>query len=191
MTTTEKQIQTNRANAKKSTGPKTKEGKKISGRNAVKHGLYAHDLIINSPALAENEDEYNRMLAALINELQPAGVFQEHLVRKIANCLWRSRRVLRAETAQVKRQLHFINDSLPRAIAVDVDSIPKGDASNHILRYEMRVDRQLSRAFNLLMRLKKSQSSPPDDRDIVGSPKNDETNPVLPAPDGDISLPGT
>lgn len=37
--TTEKQITANRANAKRSTGPKTLAGKLKSSRNAVRHGL--------------------------------------------------------------------------------------------------------------------------------------------------------
>ena len=44
--TSSKQIQANRANAKKSTGPKTEAGKARSRRNAWKHGLTAETLII-------------------------------------------------------------------------------------------------------------------------------------------------
>ena len=36
---TEKQIVANRANAKRSTGPKTKMGRRASSRNALRHGL--------------------------------------------------------------------------------------------------------------------------------------------------------
>ena len=36
---TEKQIAANRANAKRSTGPRTLAGKTISSRNACRHGL--------------------------------------------------------------------------------------------------------------------------------------------------------
>ena len=36
---TEKQITANRANAKRSTGPKTARGKMVSSRNAYRHGL--------------------------------------------------------------------------------------------------------------------------------------------------------
>jgi hypothetical protein len=36
---TEKQIAANRANAKRSTGPKTKRGRQASSRNALRHGL--------------------------------------------------------------------------------------------------------------------------------------------------------
>jgi hypothetical protein len=40
-TTTEAQINANRENAKKSTGPRTAEGKAASSRNGLKHGLRA------------------------------------------------------------------------------------------------------------------------------------------------------
>jgi hypothetical protein len=36
---TEKQLAANRANAKRSTGPKTKRGRHASSRNALRHGL--------------------------------------------------------------------------------------------------------------------------------------------------------
>src|SRR5262245_318242 len=38
-TPTRRQIAANRANAKKSTGPRTLEGKEIVARNAIRHGL--------------------------------------------------------------------------------------------------------------------------------------------------------
>ena len=43
--TTEKQIAANRENAKKSTGPRTLDGKRKSRRNAVRHGLTAETVI--------------------------------------------------------------------------------------------------------------------------------------------------
>jgi hypothetical protein len=57
---TERQIEANRKNALKSTGPKTPEGKAISRANAVKHGLAADTLISNSlqEALAARLDEW-------------------------------------------------------------------------------------------------------------------------------------
>ena len=46
MSVSKKQLIANRANAQLSTGPNTDEGKDIAGQNAVKHGLYAHYLLI-------------------------------------------------------------------------------------------------------------------------------------------------
>ena len=43
---TEKQTSASRENAKKSTGPRTPEGKANSSKNALKHGLMAQDAVI-------------------------------------------------------------------------------------------------------------------------------------------------
>ena len=42
----EKQLRANRANAKRSTGPKTATGKTLSCMNACKHGLTAESIVI-------------------------------------------------------------------------------------------------------------------------------------------------
>jgi hypothetical protein len=59
-----RQFQANRLNALKSTGPRTEEGKRISRRNAVRHGLTAETVI---DALEDTED-YRAFEAA-----RPAG----------------------------------------------------------------------------------------------------------------------
>ena len=64
-TTTKARLRANRKNARKSTGPKTPEGKARSSRNALKHGLLARHVIIDDDP---NEDpaEFNRILEGLI-----------------------------------------------------------------------------------------------------------------------------
>jgi hypothetical protein len=49
--TSPKQIEANRENALKSTGPKTSEGKAVVSLNAVKHGL------LSAKVFLPNEDE--------------------------------------------------------------------------------------------------------------------------------------
>ena len=61
---TEKQIAANRANAQKSTGPKTAAGRSRSSRNAVRHGL-------SCPldfAMSEKADAIARLLAGVNHE---------------------------------------------------------------------------------------------------------------------------
>jgi hypothetical protein len=53
---TEKQIAANRANAKRSTGPKTAAGKMKSSRNSYKHGL-SRDLPLDNPAFEARMNE--------------------------------------------------------------------------------------------------------------------------------------
>ena len=104
-----KQIAANRRNAKKSTGPRTARGKAVSSRNAVKHGLYCRDLIIDSPKLKEDPAEYNNLLKSLFDDLRPKGKIQKALVHIIAECLWRQERALNAEIMIINRQLEQLN----------------------------------------------------------------------------------
>ena len=48
------QVKANRKNAKKSTGPKTAEGKEKVSKNAAKHGLFAAEAVITG----ENPADY-------------------------------------------------------------------------------------------------------------------------------------
>jgi hypothetical protein len=57
---TEKQIAANRANAKRSTGPKTVTGKLVSSRNAYRHGLSCP--LPLDPAMSEKVDAIARAL---------------------------------------------------------------------------------------------------------------------------------
>jgi hypothetical protein len=59
---TEKQIAANRANARRSTGPKTAAGKKRASQNALRHGL-----AVRHCAEGLRADELGRRLAALDN----------------------------------------------------------------------------------------------------------------------------
>ncbi len=52
MATSAKQIAANRRNAKKSSGPRTSEGKAVASRNAITHGLHACDIILKFRHLA-------------------------------------------------------------------------------------------------------------------------------------------
>jgi hypothetical protein len=91
--TTKKQIAANRRNARKSTGPRTAEGRKHSKGNALKHGLTAAQITVFDERPEDFENFYSGLLAALI----PIGALEEQLVERIAVCAWRLRRVYRIE----------------------------------------------------------------------------------------------
>ena len=59
--TTQKQIEANRRNSRRSTGPKTRTGKAGSKMNAMKHGLLAADLVVRD----EDPVEFTRVLENL------------------------------------------------------------------------------------------------------------------------------
>lgn len=106
--TTEKQIEANKQNALVSTGPVTEEGKAVVSQNAVKHGIFARDLIISSGDGREDEEEYRQLLHNLIGNLNPEGQMEHLLVEKIAVDFWRLRRVLRFETGSIRQYLDMV-----------------------------------------------------------------------------------
>ncbi len=91
--TSQKQIEANRRNALKSTGPKTAAGEVIVSKNAVKHGLRAQHTVIDS----ESWIEFNEFRNELIRHLAPVGFLEQLLAERIIAAFWRLRRVARIE----------------------------------------------------------------------------------------------
>ncbi len=102
---TKKQTEANQQNALVSTGPVTADGKAIVSQNAVKHGIFARDLIISAGDGQESEQEYRELLDGLVVSFNPNGQMECLLVEKFAVDFWRLRRVLRFETGSIRKFL--------------------------------------------------------------------------------------
>jgi len=85
---TKAQVKANRQNAKKSTGPKTPEGKAAVSQNAVKHGLFASQNVLTS----ENQADFGLFREKLLEDLNPAGPMQSVLAERIVSLSWRLKR---------------------------------------------------------------------------------------------------
>jgi ABC-type transporter Mla subunit MlaD len=92
MTPTRTEI--NRSNAKHSTGPKTKAGKKRSSLNALRHGLTGQLVVMPDEDLAA----YQRHLESFADEYKPQGPTESHLVQVLADTSWRLNRIVALET---------------------------------------------------------------------------------------------
>ncbi|HUB80305.1 MAG TPA: hypothetical protein VMB03_15990, partial [Bryobacteraceae bacterium] len=66
---TQAQIDANRLNAQKSTGPRSLEGKAASRFNALKHAASAKSLVIPG----EDEAEFAELAASYHHQFQPDG----------------------------------------------------------------------------------------------------------------------
>ena len=89
-----KQLEANRANSLKSTGPKSEEGKLRSQGNALKHGLTAEKHLI----VGDDPEEFRQYRDNLWCELQPKTVLQEEMVSHIIAAGWKIRRYQMVET---------------------------------------------------------------------------------------------
>src|SRR5262249_31901763 len=90
-----KQVEANRLNALKSTGPRTDEGKLRSRCNAVRHGLSAETVIAD----LEDREDYEAFEAAVASCYEAESAVERELVLRLASVLWRLRRAIGIETA--------------------------------------------------------------------------------------------
>jgi hypothetical protein len=100
--TSVRQIEANRRNALRSTGPTTLVGKQASRLNAMTHGLRAEEVIIPGQ---EDPEQLNAILRELCEDWEPEGHTEIHLVEQIGLAEWRLRRVRRAELGEIRRQM--------------------------------------------------------------------------------------
>ena len=90
----ESQVQANRMNAQKSTGPRSAEGKAAVAGNAVKHGLAATVDVVSW----EDPSEFQRHRETLLAELAPAGMMETVLAERVVSLTWRLQRAQRMQT---------------------------------------------------------------------------------------------
>jgi len=89
-----KQIEANRRNALKSTGPRSEEGKQRASRNALRHGLTAETVIDSF----EDAEDYKLFEEAIAAEYDAESAVERELVLRLASLLWRLRRASLIET---------------------------------------------------------------------------------------------
>jgi hypothetical protein len=98
------QIAANQANAEKSTGPKTEEGRAASCLNNFRHGLAGVQF---SVLAGEDEEEYAALLAGLKAEHQPRTFTECILVEKLAQHFWLSQRAQRLADLSIEDEKKF------------------------------------------------------------------------------------
>src|SRR4051794_6471674 len=104
--TTFKQIEANRRNARRSTGPTSAEGKLRSRRNAVRHGLTAETVI----GALEDAEDYKAFEAAVTADYDAQSAVERELVLRLASLLWRIRRATTIETGLFEIQARHLLD---------------------------------------------------------------------------------
>jgi hypothetical protein len=144
---TKRQIEANRQNAKRSTGPTTVAGRARSRRNALKHGLTAQEVTVDD----EEADKFEAFRDDIVQDLAPVGALEEALTERVAMCLWRLRRVPRLEVADT---VHHEESGLGvRILNGPAYQFIANGLCQHLTRYEIALERSLQRALHDLDRL--------------------------------------
>ncbi len=183
-----RQLAARHANATKSTGPRTPEGKEIARLNALKHGFFSCDVVNAVLDGPERLEEFTTILDALLEEYNPQSVRERILIDEVAACCWRIRRLLRYECRK-----SWVDDDVFRRNAktespseallatmgydhqgnrdrifrklrragLDTLILPSDFDIDKIVRYERLIKRNLYRALYTLERIRAARQSPP------------------------------
>jgi hypothetical protein len=157
---TQRKIDSARANGAKSHGPITEEGRKTSSMNALKHGLTARTVVLSN----ENGDEYTALLDSYVDHLQPNGPIETDLVLEMVNAKWQQRRLSNIESELFEQYMEKPRKASGPAYDSH-DAIVEHTAAFRIMsestaltmlnRMGARLERTYSRALNDLLRLRR------------------------------------
>src|SRR5262249_14731360 len=106
--TSYRQIEANRRNALKSTGPKTEVGKQTSRRNAVRHGLTAETVI----GALEDADDYKAFESVITADYDAQSAVERELVLRLASLLLRLRRATTTQTSPFSNHADHLTNFL-------------------------------------------------------------------------------
>src|ERR1017187_2080671 len=122
-----RQIEANRRNAQKSTGPTSVTGKATSSMNALKTGIHAKSLVLPSENLADLDE----LIEDYYQHHHPASPDTRAFVDELIHCEWMLRRLRVAET----QAWQFQSDDKYR----DPQKYPLGQsATNHSTTFSKR-----------------------------------------------------
>ena len=187
-----KQIQASPANGARSKGPTTPQGKLNSSRNSTRHGLLAETVVLE----AEDRSRFLQLLDDLKEEHQPRTVTENILVETIAAAHWRQRRILGMQKVAFDHDVESCSTTEvnPLRAVLALRGSPDSIRTHELLlRYEIALDRQISRALLRLHQLQDRRlqatarpgqpaeepiSQPTPERKPPGSEHQKETTPA-------------
>jgi len=184
---TEAQIEANRANAQKSTGPRTPEGKALVSQNAITHGLLARAGVIPG----EEEHEFAAHREGLRQQLRPGSPLEEVLAQRVVDLSWRLQRAARdQELAYAALYEKYIEDqpeppepdAWPTALGrMLVDDFCGKAVLERLQRYERRIESGYYKALKELRQAAQQRQEAALEALLTPAPWEKEDGQVQPA----------
>lgn len=174
-----RKILASRANALKSTGPRSPMGKRISSQNAIIHGFTAKKSIVLN---GESRERFERLQRTLFDFFRPSSEVTALFVEEMTVAQWRIRRLWAIEAALYDHELDSIREHLQKTYATldnevriglayrslnDRSSCPTG-----LRHYEVQLTRQFERACAMFLLLESHApgNEPADSSQIIELP---------------------
>src|SRR3954471_20443112 len=169
-TTSKRRLAANRANAQRSTGPRTAPGKAKSSLNAVKTGLTGRTVLLPS----EDVKQYQNHVKRFHEELQPVGELETNVVQSLADTQWRLNRIPSLESGILalgrkrcdpdlfaEEKNPQIREGLLQAHAFNTEAQPL----KNLFLQESRLRRQYAQLIQELERLRAERAAQQDEEE--------------------------
>ena len=150
------QITANRANAQKSTGPRSVEGKSASRFNALKHGMDAASIVIPG----EDPEVYDSLAAQYLLEYGPQSASESFHVDTLLRADWMKRRL---ETVEGDLFRTIMSESPDSSLAAVL--LAESPAAKLLLRIQRQIaafERTWHRANNEFRRARAEAETAPE-----------------------------
>jgi hypothetical protein len=158
---TQKQIDANRKNAQRSTGPVTELDKGVAKFNALKHGMTASTAVLPY----EDAHSYAELRESFVGTYNPANAVEAALVETVANSYWRLLRIRRVETAVIDMGIRGLKKKYDASLEPRFDddqamAVVLNDDEDPLLRVERhqtRIERCYFQAIETLRKVQKER----------------------------------
>ena len=147
------QVSANRANARRSTGPRTPAGKARAAMNAVTHGAYARVVVL----AREDREAFDALRDGFAEAFAPVGRYERALVERLSLVWWKIQRAVEAEALVLTANGYD-------AARLALDAKRQVRVLDRIGAVEHRLQRVFERFLSILERrqaLRRRRSKPP------------------------------
>lgn len=173
------QIDANRRNSQKSTGPRSPEGKAVSRFNALKSGIDAKAQVIPG----EDASTLEALATGYHAQFQPANPLECFLVDALVHADWQLRRLRRVEAqlwadeiADAARSFRGLNEEAPLGQVF-------GRSRDAFTRLQRRIDSAERSYYRALTQLQRLQPPARPEEPLAPSPRPLAPDPCTEAPD--------
>ena len=164
----EKKLRANRANAQKSTGPRSAEGRAASSQNALRHIMLGRSVLLR----CEDPARFRDFTEHFYLEFRPRTATEIALVNTMATARWRLIRMSGIEAAGI--DLEYARQIEPAIVPADFgtpdraalavrDAVRNSKLLDYISRTESRLHRQFDSALDRLLKLRASRGAVQDE----------------------------
>ena len=182
---TPSQVNANRINAQKSTGPRTPEGKARSRRNGLLHGLTAKTCMLDGEDPAALTD----LVDKLSEKFRPQDTDEDFYVERMAKARCRYNRIMPLEAGIFNIRLSV--DQAPKEVVAALSQEGQrawaylrdangGNALSKLARYETGLLREYDRSRQELEKLQKIRAARPTPPPVADELRREPDLPITP-----------